>query len=69
MKRLTALVTLWATNNRDDSWVRELSARTLPEVNSIWLRTGSCFVSPERASENHNKFVVLTSEVACNRTG
>ncbi len=67
MKRLTALVTLWATNNRDDSRVRELMA--LPEVNSIWIQTVSGFLSPERASENHNKFVVLTSEVACNRTG
>ena len=57
MKRLTALVTIWATNNRVNSWVRELSIRTLSEVKSIRIRTASCFFFPERANENHIKFV------------
>ena len=57
MKRLTALVTLWATNNRVNSWVRELSIRTLSEVKSTRLRTAYCFFFPERANENHIKFV------------
>ncbi len=57
MKRLTALVTLWATNNRVNSWVRELSIRTLSEVKSTRIRTASCFFFPGRANENNTKFV------------